>query len=59
MPEYLVTWKIELEADDPAEAAVQAQAIQWDRDESLATFFTVKDRATGAEVNVEVVGDDE
>lgn len=41
MPEYLVTWKIELEADTPGEAAFLALQTQRDP-ESTATVFEVE-----------------
>jgi hypothetical protein len=44
MPEYHVTWEIELNADSPCEAAVKALAIQRDPD-SIATVFDVTDKA--------------
>jgi len=40
MPTYLVSWKIEIEADTPREAAEEALEIQRDP-ESLATLFEV------------------
>lgn len=43
MPEYHVTWEIELNADSPREAAVKALAIQRDSD-SIATVFDVTDK---------------
>lgn len=42
MPEYHVTWEIDLEADSPREAADHALAIQRDPD-STATVFDVTD----------------
>jgi len=39
--EYQVTWTIDIEADSPTQAAVEAQRIQRDP-ESIATVFTVK-----------------
>ena len=39
---YTVTWSINLWADSPEEAALEAQRIQRDPT-SLATYFTVKD----------------
>jgi hypothetical protein len=41
MPEYLVTWSIDIEADSEEEAAKQAQEIQRDP-ESTATVFSVE-----------------
>jgi hypothetical protein len=42
MPEYHVTWEIDLYADSPCEAAKEARAIHRDPD-SLATVFDVTD----------------
>lgn len=38
MPKYLVTWAIDIEADSPEEAALEARRIQVDP-ESIATVF--------------------
>ena len=38
MPEYLVTWQIELDADSPREAAERARAIQLDPDAWVGAF---------------------
>lgn len=43
MTEYLVTWSIELDAESPEDAALQALAIHRDP-ESLATVFNVAER---------------
>jgi len=43
MPEYLVTWKIDIEASNPKEAAKQALEIMRDP-ESTATVFEVEDK---------------
>lgn len=40
--EFVVTWKIELSADTPQEAAKLAREIQLD-DSSLANYFTVQE----------------
>jgi len=40
MAEYLVVWKIELDADSPEEAAKEARRIQLDP-ESYATVFDI------------------
>jgi len=37
---YLVTWKVDVEAVSPLDAALQARSIQRDED-SAATIFTV------------------
>jgi len=42
MKTYLVVWKIDIEADSPQEAALQAQIAQRDP-ESGATYFDVED----------------
>ena len=42
MPEYLVTWQIEVEAGSPAEAAAMALVIQRDA-VSIASVFSVQD----------------
>jgi hypothetical protein len=42
MAEYLVTWTINIEAEDEAHAAQQALAIQRDP-ESIATVFEVRE----------------
>jgi hypothetical protein len=58
MPEYHVTWEIELIADAPREAAVKALAIQRDPD-SIATVFDVKDEAgTTERIDLEDAGDE-
>ena len=48
MPEYHVTWEIDLTADSPREAAEQALAIQRDPN-STATVFDVVDEDGNAE----------
>jgi hypothetical protein len=48
MPEYRVTWEIELDADSPREAAAKALAIQRDPD-SVATVFDVIDETGNRE----------
>jgi hypothetical protein len=42
MPEYRITWEIQITADSPREAAEQALAIQRDPN-SIATVFDVAD----------------
>jgi hypothetical protein len=44
MPEYHVTWEIELNADSPRDAAAKALAIQRDDPDSIATVFDVTDK---------------
>jgi hypothetical protein len=48
MPEYHVSWEIDLSADSPREAAAKALAIQRDA-ESIATVFDVTDEAGATE----------
>jgi len=43
MPEYLVTWQIDIDADNPKEACEKALRIMQDK-ESIATVFEVMDR---------------
>ncbi len=43
MMEFLVQWKIDLDATDPVEAAKEARKIQLDT-ESIATVFEVTDK---------------
>jgi hypothetical protein len=45
MKEYRIRWEIDLSADSPEEAALEALRIQQDP-ESLATEFEVTDRGT-------------
>lgn len=52
MPEYRVVWSIDLEADNPAGAALLALSIQRDPD-SIATFFEVTDNREGDMVGVD------
>lgn len=56
MNKYTVTWVIEIDADDPRQAAAMAKEIQEDPD-STATIFNVQNQETGKAVNVEP-GDD-
>lgn len=46
MPEYRVVWEIDLEADDPEDAARRAVKIQMN-EESTANVFTVTRRTPG------------
>lgn len=46
MPEYLVTWAINLDADSPEDAAEQARLYQTDPD-TLATVFYVLENGKG------------
>jgi len=53
MTHYLVTWKIDIEADSPEEAAAQALITQRDP-ESAATVFTVVDMPTKTKTTVDL-----
>jgi hypothetical protein len=53
MPEYLVSWAIQVDADNPLEAARRAREMQLDPN-SLATFFTVADDDNGESFAVDV-----
>jgi len=55
MNTYRVTWEIDIEADTPEEAALQAREYQIMPD-SCATCFTVTDRDTGKETPVDLWG---
>lgn len=52
MATYTVIWKIEIDAETPLEAAVEARAIQLDS-ESEALFFEVED-SLGKTTDVDV-----
>ena len=54
MQEYRVTWKIEVDANNPEDAAKQALAIQRDP-ESTAVVFEVVDEK-GNESIVDIMG---
>lgn len=56
MPDYLVTWTIDMEdVDNPNEAATRALLVQRDNDpENSATVFTVMDKATGETTTVDL-----
>lgn len=61
MPEYRVSWCIDIEADDVREAAQKALAIQRNS-ESHATVFQVRERSSDSFVAADVdllVEDDE
>lgn len=47
MPSYLVTWNIQVDADSPEDAALQALDTHRDP-ESTATVFLVTDEETNA-----------
>lgn len=46
MPNYRITWEIDISARNPAAAAREARKIQLD-ESSLATVFNVTNRASG------------
>lgn len=56
MKPYLVTWVIEIDAEDPTDAANKALEIQRDT-QSLATDFLVKDIETKKVSHVDVYFD--
>lgn len=48
MPMYLVTWRIDIEADTPEEAAARALIVQRDSDpDNTATVFEVQEHDPG------------
>jgi predicted GNAT superfamily acetyltransferase len=51
---YLVSWKIDIDADSPIEAAIEARRIQQDVD-SQADHFEVYDQITGVTTEVNVM----
>ena len=53
MTHYLVTWKIDLDADSPEDAARQALEVQRDP-ASIATFFTCKDVVRNLKTDVDL-----
>jgi hypothetical protein len=52
--QYLVTWEIDITADSPREAAIEAMILQQDKN-SEAVAFTVKEQATGELVDVDLL----
>jgi hypothetical protein len=58
MPTYLVTWRIDIEADTPADAALAAVAIQRKPD-SWAVVFDVMDKTSGAATTIDLEPDDD
>jgi hypothetical protein len=58
MPNYLVTWTIDIEADSPTEAALAALAIQRKAD-SIAVVFKVRDKHTRTTTLVDLDPDDD
>jgi hypothetical protein len=57
MESYLVTWKIDIEADTPEQAALAALAIQR-KPASIAVVFTVRGKATGVTTLIDLERDD-
>ncbi len=57
MNEYLVTWKIDMDADNPSEAAVCALITQRDP-ESTAVVFEVTDKNTLVTTEVDLSDSD-
>jgi hypothetical protein len=53
MTEYLVQWKIDIDATDPVEAAKEARKIQLDTG-SIATVFEVTDKKAGKTLEVDL-----
>lgn len=52
---YLVTWKIDMDADSPEEAAAKALIVQRDNDPAnTATHFEVMDHETRTTVEVDL-----
>jgi hypothetical protein len=58
MPNYLVAWMIDIEADSPTEAALAALAIQRKPD-SIAVVFKVRDKHTRTTTLVDLEPDDD
>lgn len=54
MPEYRVSWAINIIAANAQEAAAEALRIQRDP-ESTATVFLVKDKATGVTKSIDLL----
>lgn len=54
MPEYLVSWNINISAANAQEAAAEALRIQREP-ESIATVFLVKDKATGVTKSIDLM----
>lgn len=52
MNSYRINWSIDIEADNPEDAAIQAHMIQCDPC-SIATVFQVTDAATGETVDID------
>lgn len=54
MASYLVSWDIDVEADNPTDAARQAEDL-FRHPGSTATFFNVIDKSTSDETLVELL----
>lgn len=53
MTDYEVSWTIDLDGDNPVDAARRARAFQLDHN-STATVFHVTDRVTGETTKVDL-----
>jgi hypothetical protein len=58
MPDYLVTWHIDIEADTPEDAALAAVAVQR-RPDSTAVVFEVRDKKSGVATTIDLEPDDD
>ncbi len=56
--QYEVRWTIDIEADNPKDAAKEALEIQRDKG-SEAIYFIVMEQATGNEVNIDLRKDED
>ena len=54
--EYSVTWKIDVDAVNPTDAARQALMIMRDK-KSIATVFEVVDQYTGVKQTIDLEGE--
>lgn len=57
MPNFKVTWEIDIDADTATEAAEEALSIQ--RRESTATVFVCKNMETGEESTIDLTYEEE
>lgn len=57
MPNYIVIWRIDIEADSPEDAALAAVAVQRHRD-STAVVFEITDTASGHRTTVDLERED-
>lgn len=53
MPSYTVTWKFDIEADEPKKAAEFALRVQRDHS-ATATVFEVTDQETGDQYHIDL-----